>query len=259
MSQKDTLLAEYDALEDAIEVDAAAATWSLADWLNEVDPYHGNGRADEKTRTRVRVSLDELAERGRRSLRQLQNMRHVAHTTAPMRLPKVTVRAYQAALEDVGWDLEAANASLQAKGTKLRDQTGHMMSEKAVAEELVKRPQKSRETTLKRVADQTSPEDRERMAMILTGLDRIKKEEEEQYRNDPGLAHITMKGLIAKASMTIDEAMKCADGVPFSMEHREFIVEAIMKLRTKVDALHESVVKGQPAGWQAELSLVENR
>lgn len=134
----DLLLQEYDALEDAIEETAADAVWRLADWLAENVPAEQGARNDLSTRA-DKLTLDDLADRRGRSRTWLHDLRKVAEATAPDRLD-VTPSAYRVALRATGWDLKAANARLTGRGTRKRDQSGPMMSDQAIREEIAKRP-----------------------------------------------------------------------------------------------------------------------
>jgi hypothetical protein len=132
---KTALLRQYDELEDRIEGAAFDATWELADWLAETvkDGRQQNG-------AQGRIALSDLAERRGRGLRWLQRMRQVAALTATDRLPDVSLRVYQKALEDAGNDLAKANSALRRKGTRLRDHAGPMGSLASIRSELAKRP-----------------------------------------------------------------------------------------------------------------------
>jgi hypothetical protein len=49
-------------------------------------------------------------------------MRKVAEETRQSRIPDVPIRAYEAALQQTGWNLNEANARLAERGTRVRDQ-----------------------------------------------------------------------------------------------------------------------------------------
>lgn len=89
-SDRERLLAEYDALEDAIETSALDATWALGDWLVEHVPNPGVGRrrtADGRDHSAVRTS--DLAGRRGRSAYWLNLMRKTAEATASDRVPDI--------------------------------------------------------------------------------------------------------------------------------------------------------------------------
>ena len=136
---REQLLADYDRHEDAIESAACSELWELADWLAEYVPPRHPGPAGVDEGGFV-ISLDELAERGRRSKRQLQVLRKVALTTEVDRLPHVTPSAYCEALRATEWDIVKANARLLERGHTMRDQReGPHQSLAALTREAAKR------------------------------------------------------------------------------------------------------------------------
>lgn len=142
-SLRDQLLADYEAHEDRVEDAAATELWQLGDWLAEyVPPRHPGPRG--VTCTEAAISLEELAERGRRSVGNLQRLRKLALATEADRLPQISPRAYEEALRKANWDLMAANHSLVTKGHRLRDQAGKMESVDALKASLAQRDPEER-------------------------------------------------------------------------------------------------------------------
>lgn len=141
---KDQLLADYDEHEKRVEIAACDELWTLGDWLAEyVPPRHPGPRRDSEAG--FAISLDDLAARGRRSVRQLQTLRKVAMTTEADRLPLITPTAYHEALRACEWDLMAANARLVTLGHRKRDQrSGPHESLNAIRREVSKRPPEDR-------------------------------------------------------------------------------------------------------------------
>ena len=151
---RDQLLADYEAREDRIEKAANTELWELADWLAEyVPPRHPGPVGDNEAG--FAISLEDLADRGRRGLRQLQMLRKVALATEADRLPQITPTAYYEALvathyktDGTGkwkWNLMAANARLLERGHRKRDQrTGPHESLDAIQREAAKRPPEDR-------------------------------------------------------------------------------------------------------------------
>lgn len=119
------LLAEYEAIEDRIEVRADTVYWELADWLAE----HVSDR----------LPLQDISERRGRTVRWLSSMKKAAEATRPNRLPEVSVRTYITVLGQVKWDLDAANTQLKRKGTRLRDHQRGSESVKFLTESLARR------------------------------------------------------------------------------------------------------------------------
>jgi hypothetical protein len=155
-SLRDQLLADYDAHEDAIEDAARGELWALGDWLAKwVPPRHPGPRGVSDPEGAI--SLEDLAERRGRSLRWLQRARKLALATEVDRLPMVSPRAYEEALNRNGWDLMKANASLVTRGHRLRDQTPYAMeSVDAVKANLDKRtPEQRAEVARELNADPT--------------------------------------------------------------------------------------------------------
>jgi hypothetical protein len=136
-TSKDNLLEEYDQIEDQIEEAAKTDIWVLADWLAEHVPDI-NGKRKLSTRGES-LTVEVLAERGRRGKAQLYNLRQVAVATKGNRMDGVSPRVYLEALRICKGDLERANDRLKTKGKRLRDQSGPMESIKALAKQIGKR------------------------------------------------------------------------------------------------------------------------
>ena len=110
MQDRETLLQEYDRLEDRIDSDSRLSTWALADWLVKNVPNPGRGRQIGKSEN---PNLSDLAKRRDRSVDWLTKARRVAAATSDNRLSGFTVWQYQAALKKAKWNLEQANEILQ--------------------------------------------------------------------------------------------------------------------------------------------------
>jgi hypothetical protein len=148
---REQLLADYLAREDRIEKAATVELWELGDWLAEYVPPRRAGRRGNDW-VGPAISLEDLAERGRRSVNQLQTLRKIAMATEVDRLPQITPTAYHEALRATGWDLMAANQRLVERGTRKRDQR--------------EGPHESLDA-IKREAAKRSPEDRAELAREL--------------------------------------------------------------------------------------------
>src|SRR3954463_13166049 len=117
-SLKDQLLADYERYEDAVEDAAFVPLWDLGDWLAKYVPNQGQGGDRSKPARSGLLTLDDVAERKRRSRDQLGNLRKVAEEAPKSaRLPGVTPRVYMQALRNAGWNLDAANEALRTKGS----------------------------------------------------------------------------------------------------------------------------------------------
>jgi hypothetical protein len=143
-SLRDQLLVDYEQHEDAIETASSVELWALGDWLAEFVPPRHPGPAGV-TEPGFPISLEDLAERGRRGVRQLRTLRKMALVTEADRLPQITPTAYHEALQAVKWDLMAANARLLERGHRKRDQReGPHESLQAITREAGKRPPEDR-------------------------------------------------------------------------------------------------------------------
>jgi hypothetical protein len=150
---REQLLADYLAREDRIEKAAVVELWELADWLAEYVPPRRAGRRGNDW-VGPAISLEDLAERGRRSVNQLQTLRKIAMATEVDRLPQITPTAYHEALRATKWDLMAANARILDRGHRKRDQReGPHESLDAIGRELAKRSPEDRAEMARRLAD----------------------------------------------------------------------------------------------------------
>lgn len=158
-SLRDQLLADYEAHEDRVEQAAVTELWQLADWLAEYVPPRHPGPAGD-SRPGAIISLEDLAERGRRGTKQLSLLRKIALATEADRLPQVTPTAYTEALRAAKWDLMAANQRLVERGPRKRDQReGPHESLEAITREAGKRPPEDRaELARDLIADPTVAE-----------------------------------------------------------------------------------------------------
>lgn len=151
-SLRDELLADYEAHEDRIEQAAVTELWQLADWLAEYVPPRRPGPAGDSRPGGI-ISLADLAERGRRGVKQLSLLRRVALVTEPDRLPQITPTAYTEALRATKGDLMAANRRLVTLGHRKRDQReGSHESLEAVSREAGKRSPGDRATLIRELA-----------------------------------------------------------------------------------------------------------
>ncbi len=103
------LLAEFDALVEAVEGAAVEPTWRLADWIaGHLNPAAG-------------VTLAALAERSPYSPKWLGDLARTATRWPPaMRVAGVSVKVHGAAYQRHAGDLEAARAALE-HSPRLRD------------------------------------------------------------------------------------------------------------------------------------------
>ncbi|MCL2393047.1 MAG: hypothetical protein FWC87_00040 [Acidimicrobiaceae bacterium] len=249
---REALLAEYDSLEDRIEIDSRQATWDLADWLAANVPSSGWGGDRRSPQARSgSLDLPELAERRGRSLRWLQIARRVADSTAANRMPGITVRAYQAALEATSWTLEDANARLRQRGGKLRDQSPPMMSDQALFSEFEKRTPE-RQAVFTRQIVEHAPLARQTMRQQLADHDeanaaerhRIQRQaEEEGKQHRAPLQYFKVDGELLKAIEHLREGTRLAEGVDFEQEQRELLVDRVDTLRKLISAA-DDVIRG---------------
>jgi hypothetical protein len=160
-SLREQLLADYVAHEDRVEQAANVELWELGDWLAKyVPPRHPGPQG--VTEAGPPISLDDLAEHGRRGLYQLRVLRKVALATEADRLPLITFTAYHEALRASKWDLMAANARLLERGHRKRDQRdGPHESLDAITREASKRPPEDRAELVRTLS--TDPTVRELM------------------------------------------------------------------------------------------------
>lgn len=142
-SLREQLMADYEQHEHRIEDAATVELWALGDWLAMYVPPRHPGPAGV-TDPQAPISLEDLAERGHRSVRQLRRLRKLALATEADRLPQIAPRTYEEVLRRVEWDLMKANHLLVTKGHRLKDHSGPMRSMDELRSELDKRPPEQR-------------------------------------------------------------------------------------------------------------------
>lgn len=208
-SLKDQLLADYDRLEDQIEDAAQDEIWELADWLAQYVPNNGRtGRPREVgPRSATFLTIQELAQEGRRSERQLRKLRQVAEQTKDDRLDDVAPRTYMEALRKAEGNLAEANKSLQKNGKRLRDQADNMESTKALVKQILKKSKGDKEQVARAIYRDIGP-----VTILDDEPDDYEQEDIEPEPIDPEASQTLRESYASCVTSTVEQHIDAIEG-----------------------------------------------